>query len=91
MTKNQEFLCKKVGVNSSLSPLLIRELKGLEISGKTMVELTILKGKISEQIDSLFEKIITDISLESTALKEKNLMLEKENSSLKKERFSRII
>ena len=83
MTKNQQLLCEKIGLKNELAPMLISELKMIKIDDKKQIELSVLKSKIAAEIDNLFSKIISDISLENSLLKEKNLKLEKQNNSLK--------
>lgn len=83
MTKNQQLLCEKIGLKNELAPMLISELKEIKTDDKKQIELSVLKSKITAEIDNLFSRILSDISLENSLLKEKNLKLEKQNNSLK--------
>lgn len=68
----------------ALSKEFISEIKSLGVSEKGEKELIVLKSQIKTEIDRLFDRVLSDILIENTKLKNKNDYLEMENHTLKK-------
>ena len=68
----------------ALSKEFISEIKSLGVSEKGEKELIVLKSQIKTEIDRLFDRVLSDILIENTKLKNKNNYLEMENHTLKK-------
>ena len=72
---------------NTLSKELIKEITNLGVGDKGKMEIIRLKSQLKVEIDNLFDRILSDILIENTALKGKNNYLEIENHNLKKKLY----